>query len=234
MARFVKHIGKHNNRKVVIVYKKIPEENHMCLVVYPDSLPALLHDEAMKVLESPVGQDAKELADALFRHIMPDGNNALIALHKGNVMKKVPTNQVTVAPNASSTIRLDELNDMLEQMEQGEAAVKKMAEIDASRGMAGGNKGQGRELGQPEALPAGINAVLTDEVLASQRAQQAARFRADAASMLAEADRLDQEAASLLPAPPKPKLTRNRSKPTVENATKSTNVRKPRTKKVPA
>ena len=63
----IKHVGKHNQRKVAIVYKTIPDETHMALVVYTDSLPSMIHDEAMKVLESEVGQNAKELADALFR-----------------------------------------------------------------------------------------------------------------------------------------------------------------------
>ena len=73
----IKHVGRHNQRKVAIVYRQVPDETHMALVMYTDTLPSLVHDEAMKVLESELGQNAKELADALFRHIMPDGNNCL-------------------------------------------------------------------------------------------------------------------------------------------------------------
>ena len=63
----IKHVGKHNQRRVAIVYRKVPDEAHMCLIAYTDSLPSMVHDEAMKCLESEVGQQAKELADALFR-----------------------------------------------------------------------------------------------------------------------------------------------------------------------
>ena len=78
----IKHVGKHNQRKIAIVYRKVPDEGHMALVMYTDNLPMMVHDEAMKVLESEVGQNAKELADALFRHIMPDGTNCLQHIHK--------------------------------------------------------------------------------------------------------------------------------------------------------
>jgi hypothetical protein len=40
----------------------------------------MIHDEIMKVLESAVGQQANDLADALFRNIMPDGKNTLHVL----------------------------------------------------------------------------------------------------------------------------------------------------------
>ena len=68
----------------------------MCLVVYSDVLSKDVHDSIMSTLESDVGQQAKELADALFRTTMADGNNCLTTIHKGGWMKKVPTNQVIV------------------------------------------------------------------------------------------------------------------------------------------
>ena len=73
----IKHVGKHNQRRIAIVYRKVPDEGHMALIVYTDSLPMMVHDEMMKTLESEVGQQAKELADALFRTTMADGQNCL-------------------------------------------------------------------------------------------------------------------------------------------------------------
>ena len=73
----LKHVGKHNEKKIVLVYRQIPNDDHMCLVLYSDMLPSLVHDEVMKVLESTVGQNSKELADAMFRHTMADGRNCL-------------------------------------------------------------------------------------------------------------------------------------------------------------
>ena len=57
---FLKHIGKHGDRKVAIVFKTVPNEEHMCLVIYPEILQSAWHDTIMKVLETPAGQQAAE------------------------------------------------------------------------------------------------------------------------------------------------------------------------------
>jgi len=198
----IKHVGKHNQRRVAIVYRKVPDEAHMALIVYTDSLPMMVHDEMMKCLESEIGQQAKELADALFRTTMADGNNCLTAIHKGGWMKKVPTNQVIVTPTIKSTVRLDELNDIMDKLEAGGEAAARLADIDANRGIKGVIQ-EGRELGQPAVDVTRTTAgsvssdVLTDDVLAEQRTQQADRMEAEAKALLAEAKRLKQEATQL-------------------------------------
>ena len=62
---FLKHIGKHGDRKVAVIFRQIPGDDHMCLCIYPDLLAISIHDPLMKVLESTVGQSAEEFADAL-------------------------------------------------------------------------------------------------------------------------------------------------------------------------
>jgi hypothetical protein len=201
--QIIKHIGRHGDKKIVLVYRKIPGEDHLCLVLYSDTLPQLIHDEVMKVIESPVGQNSTELADAMFRHVMSDGRNCLEACHKSGYLKKVNTNQVVITPNAKSTVRLDELNKILNEMATGEDAIKKMAELDAGSGMSGKRR-EGREIGvspasrtQPaEISTATVGDVLTDDQLASQRIAQAAKMKLDAKALLAEAEKLEQEAAS--------------------------------------
>lgn len=200
----IKHVGKHNQRKVAIVYRQVPDEDHMCLVMYTDNLPMMVHDEAMKVLESEVGQNAKELADALFRHIMPDGTNCLTTIHRAGYLKKVPCNQVIVTPTAKSTVRLDELNNMLAKIEAGGEAADQLANIDANRGTKGVIQ-EGRELGMPASqatTSASVSGVLSDSDIAEQRLSQAARMEAEAKGLLAEAKRLKEEAKSLTPAKP--------------------------------
>lgn len=187
----IKHVGRHNNRKVAVVYRTVPDEDHMALVTYTETIPSMIHDEMMSVLESAVGQESKELADALFRHTMADGNNCLQALHKGGYMKKVPTKQVIVTVNANSSCRLDELNDILKQMEGGEEAVKRLAEMDANAGMRGG-----RDVGEPKVAE---TQALSDEDLVKQRLSQADQMEAEANSLIAEAKRLRDEASSLAP-----------------------------------
>jgi hypothetical protein len=198
----IKHVGKHNQKRVAIVYRTVPDEDHMALVAYADSMPMMVHDEVMKVIESEIGQNAKELADALFRTTLADGTNCLTTLHKGGWLKKVPCNQVIVTPTAKSTCRLDELNNLLKKIEEGGDAAAALANIDANRGMKGVLQ-EGRELGQPAIDPTRTTAdsvsgdVLTDDILSQQRLDQANKMEADAKSLLAEAKRLKQEATQL-------------------------------------
>lgn len=199
----IKHVGKHNQRKIAIVYRQVPDEAHMALVMYTDNLPMMIHDEAMKVLESELGQNAKDLADALFRHVMPDGNNCLTHIHRAGYLKKVPCNQVIVTPTAKSTIRLDELNDMLAKIEAGGTAADQLANMDSNRGTKGVIR-EGRELGQPAApvqatTSVDMSGVLSDVEIAQQRLDQAVKMETEAKGLLAEAKRLKAEAASLTP-----------------------------------
>ena len=120
----LKHVGKHNDKRCVIIFRKIPELEHMALVVYSDLLPRMVHDEVMRAVESPQGQAAMEISDVLFRTVMADGANCLESLHRNGLMKKVPTNQVLVTPTSTSSVRLDELNDILDEMQKAKKLLK--------------------------------------------------------------------------------------------------------------
>jgi hypothetical protein len=210
----IKHIGQNNAKKVVVLYRFVPNEEHMCLIAYSDLLPRMLHDEIMKNLESPIGQQADNLADSLFRQIMPDGRNVLEVLHREGFMKKVPTAQVIMTPQVNSKIRLDELNNILAEMAKGEDATKRLQEMDNNLGMQAKKKPQSREVGEPAKskavvippLQAGLNDALTDEAIASQQLAQAAKMRAEANGLLAEATRLENESAKLAPSVVKTKV----------------------------
>jgi hypothetical protein len=212
----LKHVGKHNDKRCVIVFRKVPELEHMALVVYSDLLPRMTHDEVMKAVESPQGQEATEIADVLFRTIMADGHNCLESLHRNGLMKKVPTNQVLVTPTSNSSVRLDELNDILDEMAKGKEAMEKLQNIDNNRGYTGKknntDKNQPRraeikELGDRRTKEAQGNTsaadmlagMLSDSDLASQRMEQALKMEASAKQLLAEAERLKSEAESLSP-----------------------------------
>ena len=202
-----KHVGKHGDKKVVVLFRQVPNEDHMTLVVYSDLLPRIYHDNVMSVLESPVGQQAENFADALFRTFMSDGINSLEALHNNHLIKKVQTNQVVMTPTPTSSIRLDELNKLLTEMAQGKDAINRMAEIDSNRGMSGKKtRAEPKELGvspmsrsQPAVIPENTGGVLTDADLARSRLQQAETMKANAAQLLADAERLSKEASDLDP-----------------------------------
>ena len=207
----MKHVGKHNDRKVVILFREVPGEEHMCLVSYSDLLPRMIHDELMRAVESDAGQQAQDISEVLNRHYMADGAILLQTMHKQGFIKKAPCNQVLVTPNNKSSVRLDELNGILNEMKKGEDAVKRLQEIDANRGMTGKKRqAEPREVGvspNSRSIPAEGNVsaeqylgeVLTDDALAAQRRTQAEDMKKQAAQLLAEAARLEQEAATLNP-----------------------------------
>jgi len=193
----LKHVGKHNNKKIVVLYRKVPGEDHMCLVIYSDLLPRMYHDEVMKVLESASGQQAENLSDALFRHIMPDGRNTLESLHVNGLIKKVQTEQVTITPNTKSSVQLDELNRLLDEMSKGKDAVKKLAEMDAN--LQTSKKKSNRQTPQTSPVVVENNQMLDNTTLAAQRREQAERMKSEAAVLLKEAQLLIAEADELDP-----------------------------------
>lgn len=134
---FFKHVGKVNNKKVIIVKRSIGgDEPHMAVVIYSDIMPQKYHDDVMKILESTEGQAAYEFSDILERRMMSDGQNMLQALSQENYLKRVAANSVMVTPNSKSSMRLDELNTLLSQVGKGDDAVKKLERMENSQGYA--------------------------------------------------------------------------------------------------
>ena len=200
---FLKHIGTQGDRKVAILYRTVPNEDHMCLVIYPQVLPAPWHDTIMKVLESAMGQQSEPFADALHRSLLPDGRNILETLHSEKMIKKIRTSDVKVTPSSNASIRLDELNSMLSEMQTGEAAVQRMAENDAARGLVDPRtkraaETQFKESRQAPSAPAADGA-LDDRGLAANMLAQAQRMEREAQGLAAEAARMKKEAEKLHP-----------------------------------
>jgi len=133
---FFKHVGVANNKKVIIIQRQLAgDDAHMAAILYSDILPSRYHDDVMQVLESTEGQQAYEFRDILQRRMMADGNNMLQALSNENYIKRVAQSAVIVKPNSKSSIRLDELNKLLNEAGKGDEAVKKLEAMDASLGL---------------------------------------------------------------------------------------------------
>jgi hypothetical protein len=217
----IKHIGKQGDRKVAIVFREVPGEEHMALVIYPDVLPVSMHDSIMRVIESAEGQTAENLGDALFRSLFPDGRPMLQTLHVEGMIKKVQAKTVTVTPTPASHVNLAEMNEIIRKMKLGESAVRELAELDANRGMTGKVRQRddfGREVGAPSefargayvagsdaarsAMQASPNSALDDTSIAANLQSQAQRMEQEAKSLLAESARLMKEAAALSGAQP--------------------------------
>lgn len=203
MAKFLKHVGKHGDRKVAVIFREIPGESHMALIVYTQLLNQNIHDPLIATIESDMGQASENLADALNRSYTKDGQIILQVLHREGMLKKVQTEQIVMTPAPNQTIRLNELNALLDEMAQGEAAVKKLAEIDASRGLqdpkdvARRMREAATERTAPQQKTTAAQGALGDNELANSLRQQAARMDAEAKGLMAEANRLLKEAAEL-------------------------------------
>jgi hypothetical protein len=219
MAKFIKHVGKIGDRKVAVVFREIPNEEWMCLVVYTETLNQNIHDPLITCIESEPAQRMDNLADALNKNYTRDGKILLQVLHAEGMMKKVQTSQVLMTPAPNQAIRLSELNSIMNEMSKGEDAVKRLAELDASRGLQDPKdiarrmrENQEREVASRDnrSIPS-TNDVIGDSDLARQRLQQAEKMAAEARGLLAESERLTQEAygmdSSLNPVKDKVKKT---------------------------
>lgn len=215
----LKHIGRHGDRKVAILFREVPNEDHMCLVVYPETLPTHIHDSIMKTLESDVGQQATNLADALHRNLLPDGRVQLEALHREGMIKKIPTAQVIVTPNAQSNVKLDELNKIVREMEQGESAIKRLQELDASTGFVDPAQKRKAEAEFKREQERKAQSTNTPYVPPLQSTDGALDDKAIAANMLAQAKRMEQEAQGMIAEAARMKKEAERMSPNVVAAT---------------
>jgi len=202
MSGFLRHVGKQGDRKLAVIFRELPGESHMCLVTYTQTLNQHIHDPMMRCIESEIGQNSENLADALNRSYTQDGKPILQTLHHEGLLKKVQTSQVIMTPAPNVNIKLEELNKILDEMAQGEAAVKRLAELDSSQGLQDPADVAKRMRGQSNQSPGPVsNSVdaLGDQQLANNLRQQAEKMLKEAKGLMAEAERLQKEAASMDP-----------------------------------
>jgi len=196
----IKHVGKHGEKRVAVIFREVPGEDHMALVTYPDSLKQSTHDDLMNAIQSNKGQQANHLGEALHSIVGADGQTLLNTLHREGFMKKVRTQDIIMMPRPNQPgARLDEINKIIRDLETGSEAAGKLADLDANAGLADPAK---RAKGvQAAAEAAGVQAqgVLGDADIARNLVVQAEQMKAQMATLEAEAARLMEEAATLDP-----------------------------------
>ena len=113
----LKHVGRmaHNKRRAIVAYKVLPGQPDDCVVVTTENLEAGDHDALIKLVESPAGQEADDLATVMMRTQLSDGSNMLARFHTTGKMVKVKTADVEMIPNQNTSIRLNELNEAIAQ-----------------------------------------------------------------------------------------------------------------------
>lgn len=210
----IKHVGriKNTNRKCLVVFRTLPGDAFNCLVVLTESLPNTYHDAIINLVESNVGQTSYELADALNRNTFSDGTIMLASLHVQGFLQKYATDQIEMTPNASTAIKLADLNQII--AEQRGISVQDLAIKPPQQDP----NVEVQEVGQVNEVAPPLSDPLTqqqDEVLVSEAGNNvlsdsdlAAKYRNDAELLLKEAAELQKQAEALDPSPVAKKTTR--------------------------
>lgn len=108
----IKHTGRvdSTNRRVVVVFPSIPEDQDNCLVVDINALEQKYHDGLMQAVESPEAQASNKLYEVLGRKLFWDGKNILTTLHEKGFLRRIPVDTVTLLPTTTDTLPLKEFN----------------------------------------------------------------------------------------------------------------------------
>jgi hypothetical protein len=198
MAVPLKHIGRMKNTgvKILTIFRTLPGESNMALVLPVANLSDSYHDSIMTVVETEQAQDAFELGEMLFIRTFPDGRPMLQALQADGRLQKVATDLVIMSPTANDSIQLDQLNVLIAEQKnctvddlytfvsgapkKSDATVQDIVEV---KDLAS----------QPsnEPLKATGDTVLTDKDIAKSYRSQADAMYKEAARLRKEADELD-------------------------------------------
>ena len=123
----LKHIGQVANTglKCIVVFRHIYDENgnitepDNCLIVETERLPDMEHDDIVRVVESPAGQEAEEFYQIAHRSMFADGINMLVKLNNRGYLKKYPTKQILMTPNSHTSVPLNEINEIISKQKTG-------------------------------------------------------------------------------------------------------------------
>lgn len=203
MARPIKHIGRMKNTgaKVIVVFRTLPGESNMALVLPVAQLPDQYHDSIMQLVETDQAQDAFEFGEMMFIRPFPDGRPMLQAMQADGRLQKVATDLVVMTPTTNDAVELHQLNVLIAEQKncaiddlytfvsgapkKSDAQVKDVVDV--------------KEVPVTEPLKATENAVLSDSDIAKSYRSQADAMYKEAARLRKEADALD---------PPKKKTTK--------------------------
>lgn len=202
----MKHIGRVANTgmKCIVVFREIYDErgnvsdpNH-CLVVETERLPDMEHDDVVRVVESPAGQEAQQFYQIAHRSMFSDGLNMLTKLHNRGYLRKYPTDQIELTPNSSTVIKLSEVNEIIRKQSTG------MSEADIKNSMVDDTDKPPRQM-DGKSAPVKLDPTQTiDQAIPTQEAALddvalAKNMLTQADVFLAEAQRLQEEAYSMAP-----------------------------------
>jgi hypothetical protein len=192
----LKHVGKMKNTgaKVLVVFRTLPGESNMALVLPTATLPDLYHNSIMDLVENDQSQQAFEFGEMMFVRMFPDGRPMLRAMQADNRLQKVPTNNVIMTPNPQNEVPLGDLNVLIAEQRNCTiddlcTFVKGYTKEDQSSKVT--DVATVTETPAPVRAQATNNDVLSDKDIAKSYRSQADSMYKEAARLRKEADELD-------------------------------------------
>lgn len=200
MARTLKHIGKMKNTgvKVLVVFRTLPGESNMALVLPVAQLPDAYHDSIMALVETEEAQQSFEFGEMMFARMFPDGRQMLRAAQQDGRLAKVATDAVIMTPTPTSELSLDQLNVLI--AEQRNCAIDDLCTFVKG---APAQKAEVKEVAKVQDVAAPATQTASNEPLSDTDIAKSLRSQADA--LYKEAARMRKEADSL--DPPKKKTS---------------------------
>jgi hypothetical protein len=115
MAQPLKHIGRTKNTgvKLLVVFRTLPGESDMALVLPVANLSDSYHDSIMTLVETEQAQDAFEFGEIMFTRTFPDGRPMLQALQADGRLQKLPTDTIVMTPTTQDSVDLTQLNVLI-------------------------------------------------------------------------------------------------------------------------
>lgn len=201
MSMNIKHVGKLTNtgKKVVVVFRELPDEPENCLVVDTDALPDWMHDDIIGAVESPGAQSSTDFYEYAQRTVLTDGTNMLQTLHTSGRLMKTPTDNVKMTPNNSVSVGLTEINNIVRE-EGGKAVTPPDNEVPMASKDTTPASAPVTPVAEPVVESASTDG-LSDTDLAKNLLAQAKGYETEAKSLKAQAYDL---APGLKPGPKKP------------------------------
>jgi hypothetical protein len=203
MAQPLKHIGRTKNTgvKLLVVFRTLPGESNMALVLPVANLSDSYHDSIMTLVETEQAQDAFEFGEIMFTRTFPDGRPMLQALQADGRLQKIPTDTIIMTPTTQDQVELSQLNILI--AEQKNCAVddlytfvsgapkKSDAVVQDVASVKDLTLNVDTDIPAPVRAQAANTEALSDKDIAKSYRSQADAMYKEAAKLRKEADELD-------------------------------------------
>lgn len=122
MSNIKRHVGKIKNlgTRVFVVFRKLPDDPTMCLVVETDRLSDMYSQNLQDVVDGSDAQGTVDLFEVLNRNKFADGKNMLMSLHSNQLLRKIPVIDVHMYPTPSQPVDLALINAAIDEKKPAE------------------------------------------------------------------------------------------------------------------